>query len=591
MGRPSGISLIGRSLTLDGLEEGQALSPDGTRAVITTDATNWNVGGFATQIAVINTTTGKQVGVTLALDGLLTGSPPLVSPDGTRAVITVRPAGDGARVMVIDTASGNQVGSTFTLAGQDGTPTFLTADGRRAVVTTTSNDAISGGTRLAVIDTATGTQIGTTLVSPRGSSVLSAGGDRALVITTGGDANVGFTTRVTVIDTTTASQTGAPLTLKGRLNSAKPVVAVGQQADTGGNRVLIATEEFDSTGAATTRLAIIDTADGTQVGALTLAGSTTGAPLLLCADGDRVILTATDEQLNVTRVAVVDTATGEQVGTTTTFSSRAFDGDVSLHGTRALIELNGEVAVIDSTTGNAALVSLPNGLRGEPILSTDATRALLADNAGGAVIVNLITGAQTNLPVLPDADYVGFEVVNADGTRAVIATEIRGAPAGGGSARVAVIDTATGAQIGSGFTIEGAGVVVPRADGKSALIATAVVEPVVPGLVEAYTARLAVIDVATGQQIGTTRRVTGARYFDIKPAGAGTRALFVTYPGMKTKMALIDTGTGNAGLRTVTLNGEYGGAPLLSADGTRAVISTYRRGEVGTTTIRVAALG
>lgn len=590
LGKSNSVRLIGRSFTLDGSETGQALTPDGTRAVITTDATNWDVGGFATKTAVVNTITGRQVGTTLTLNGIPTGSP-LVSADGTRAVITARPQYNGADVMVIDTATGNQIGNTFTLAGQMALPTVLNADGTRAVVTTTSGDLISGGTRVAVIDTATGKQIGTTVTLPGDNSFVSnADGNQAVVATMDGDWDAGFTTRVTVIDTATGLQIGTPLILNGRLND--HAISAGLPAVD--SHVLITTDDYDSADESITRLAVIDTTTGTQIGALTLAGSAAWTPLVLSADGSRALITATSgyPSTNQTRVAVIETATGQQIGTTLTFGDYASGAVVSSHGSHALITMSTQVAVIDTATGAGTTVTLPGGSPREPLLSTDGIHALIADNAGDAVIINTATGAQTALISALTGRPDAFDLVSADGTRAVITTTVPGAVDGLGTTRVAVIDTTTGAQIGSIFTLTGdATGLVTSADGKHALIITSVFKPRFPGLADlgigSHSTRVAVIDATTGKQVGTTLAFVGAETL----SRDGDRVLITTFTGINTQMAVIDITTGKKGRNTVTLAGEYGGEPLVNADGTRVVIPTYHRSAVGRTRIQVATLG
>lgn len=62
------------------------LSADGSRALITTGVFNLATG-TTTQVAVIDTTTGTQIGKTLILPGAPSGSP-LLTSDGTHAFIT-----------------------------------------------------------------------------------------------------------------------------------------------------------------------------------------------------------------------------------------------------------------------------------------------------------------------------------------------------------------------------------------------------------------------------------------------------------------------------------------------------------------------
>src|SRR5262249_51652413 len=144
-----------------------------------------DASGFTTRVAVIDTATGTQTGSTTTLAGY---GGPLVSADGTHALITTSDSATGTnvtRVAVIDTATGTQTGSTVTLPGSVSGEVQLSADASRALITTTEGDATTGfTTQVAVINTLTGVQTGTTLTldgSTSGTPVLSADGSRALI--------------------------------------------------------------------------------------------------------------------------------------------------------------------------------------------------------------------------------------------------------------------------------------------------------------------------------------------------------------------------------------------------------------------------
>jgi hypothetical protein len=101
-------------------------SADTGRAVALTISSNFNTTGVATsQVAVIDTTTGFQLGSTLTLkpdNGYL-----VVSGGGTRAVVNT-----GSQFVVINTTNGTQVGGALTGVGSN---PLLTADGSRALTT------------------------------------------------------------------------------------------------------------------------------------------------------------------------------------------------------------------------------------------------------------------------------------------------------------------------------------------------------------------------------------------------------------------------------------------------------------------------
>lgn len=591
--KPGGIYRVGRSFSLDGVITGQVLTPDGTRAVITTDATDWEGAGSLSQTAVVDTATGRQVGPTQILPGVPNGQP-LVTADGRHVVLTARAVYNGAVVMVIDTATGQQVGATFTIP--EGMPlrTVLSTDRTRAVVATTSSDLISGGTRVAVIDAATGAQIGTTVTLPGDNSTMSnVDRTHAVVATIDGDWNTGFTTRITVIDTSTGSQTGSPVTVSGQLtgNAISGGISTAQLPGADGSRAVFVTSDYvgDS---AVTRLAVIDTATSTLVGAVELAGSPEWTPLVLTADGRRAVVTATGGSPGATQtqVAVVDTATGQQVGTTATFTDSAF-GVVA--GEHAIITMSNHVAVMDTAAGTATTITLPEGSVRAPLVSADGVHALISDTAGAAVIVNTATGEQRALSGLLTGTPKAFDTTAAGGTRAVLTTTEPGAFDGMGTTRVVLIDTTTGAQVGQTLTVKGdAGYLIPvTADGKHALINTFVFTPIRRNAVGGFpfgfaSNRVTVIDTDTGGQTGTALTVTGAETL----TRSGDRVLISRFTGFNTQMAVIDMNTGRKALQTVAAPGEYGGEPLVTPDGTRVVIPTYHRGRVGRSTISVAAL-
>ncbi len=585
------VRLVGRSFSLDGWEIGQALTPDGTRAVIVTDATNSGTeNGFRTETAVVDLIAGRQVGTTLSLGAIPVG-PPVLTADGSRAVITGRPLYDGAAVMVVDTATGGQVGTTFTLKGQTAAPTVLNADTTRAFVITHSDDSVTGGTRVAVIDTATGSQVGGTITLPGDYGLVSGADEHHAVFSTlDGDWTTGFTTRVSVIDSATGGQIGSSVAIDGRPNGAALTVgaSAGQQSPAGGNHVLITTNDFGPADEPITRLAVIDTETGAQIGAVTLNGSAEWTPLVVSADGSRAILTAIKPGGRQSEVAVVDTATGQQIGTTLTFSDDAHTVTVGPSGGTALITMGDELAFVDTATGVGSTISLPGAGLQKPLVSADGNQALITPGNGGAVIVNMTTGAHAALPFALEGRTDDFDVLGTGGTRGVIVTAGSGATGVGGTLRVTVVDTSTGARIGSPAALAGAsGAVFARsADGRYALVVAADSKQLSLRSV-LYTTRVALIDTVTGNQVGNTVTLPGRPSMVLQ--GAGDRALLTRNNGMNTQLTSFDSATGRKG-SSISVAGEWGGFPLVAAGGTRVLIPTYRRGPVGTTTIQVAAL-
>ncbi|WP_231976710.1 Ig-like domain-containing protein, partial [Mycobacterium sp. E740] len=335
----------------------------------------------------------------ITLRGWITGKPPLMTPDGTRVLITTyEPSTFGSNTTtlasVIDTRTGTRLG-TVPVTGWVSS-SLLSANGSRAVIVG-APDSVNGQpsniTNVAVIDPVTGAQLGTTLtlagnavgafMGPQ-AAMLSADGTRALITTANYNQETltpATTTWVTVVDTTTGAQIGTKFTLPGDPWGFLPLNAQGTSA-------LITTRVYDATRRTySTRVAVLNT-DGTQTGTtLTLDVDATSGPPLKNADGTRVLITdSTYGTPYTSRVAVIDTTTGAQVGTTLT--------------------LTGELAS-DSRQ-----------------LAANGTRAMFittVTDAGGAItatrltVVNTATGAQTGTTlILPGS---GGVQVSADGRR------------------------------------------------------------------------------------------------------------------------------------------------------------------------------
>ena len=406
----------GTTLSLTGHSVFQSLNANGARAVIiaTPSVGVHDPATNVIEVAVLDTTHGAQVGTTLSLTGEPTAL--LSTAKGSRAVIITEvydptTRSQKARVTVIDSITGTQTGTTVTV---DGAPYSqivqrLSADGSRAVISTSSYDLSTGAstTRVAVIDTATGAQIGSTLTLagsqyvtdsyPHGSPLLSVDGKRALIVTTSAG-----TTGVTAIDTTTGAQIGDTLTLTGELSS------LPFSAD--GTRALLKTIVTDpATGTITTsRVVVIDTATGTQIGTtITLTGVPMGVSTLMSADGTRAliktIVTDPATGTTATRVAVINTTTGTQIGTTLTLSG---------YPLWPMLSANGGTALITTTEY-------------DPATRTDITRVMA---------INTTTGAQTGTTLTLTGVPSGPPVLSADGGRALITTGVSNA-----TTRVAVI--------------------------------------------------------------------------------------------------------------------------------------------------------
>ncbi len=111
---------------------------DGTRVILLVHSPldpidNW------TRVVVIDTVTGTQAGTTVGLPGWVYG--PYLSPDGSRATFAASvPASDkhgsSTHFAVIDTTTGNQVGTTIRVKGRPRDLPQVSADGYHVIVET-----------------------------------------------------------------------------------------------------------------------------------------------------------------------------------------------------------------------------------------------------------------------------------------------------------------------------------------------------------------------------------------------------------------------------------------------------------------------
>jgi len=523
--------------------------------------------------------------------GLALSPRPVLNADGTRALITTVTtplSNPTTRAAVIDTASGIQAGATVEVPGMP-VKTLFSADGSRAVVTTSAYDSTTSTylTRMAVIDAASGAQIGNTVTLTGGLQLVNADGTRAVITSAGTNPE----TQVKVIDPTTGTQFGSTVTLPG--NTSSPAVS---SAD--GSRVLITTgPSFGEAG--TTRAAVIDLHTGAQIGStIALLGHTLDLPVF-SADGSRAVIGATegDGLASTTRVAVIDPGTGTQIGTTVTLAGTGYGSGaprLNADDSRALVTSHVQVAATGTETTVVAVIDTATGMQAgsaqtfagfvHPLLSADGTHAVVVSPVTGSstqvATIDLATGTTVGTPITrPGTWYMPLAgqllSVSADGRRILLASDVTN-PNGSHSTQVAIIDAITGAQTGTTVTLAGTefGSRLVSTDGSRAVIETDTYD----GATSINTNRLAVIDITTGAQIGTTTTLTGFRDGSLFSADTSRLVItarssnFVTTGVSTTQVAVINTETGNQ-VGSLTLN-TANGSTLLSANGTRAVVNT-----------------
>lgn len=521
------ISSLG-TVSVTGWQVGSAplSTPDGTRAVITTVSYG---SSTTTRVAVVNVSTGRQVGSTLTLTG--TPDSPVLSADGTRALITTSVPNtttgiSTTRATVLDVATGKQVGTTVSVAGSPAGTQFLGTDGKRALIVTDAYDvydwdgSVAHTTGVAVLDTGRGVQIGAATVSGApADTTISDDHLHAVVSTADGS--------VAVFDIADGSHTV----------STDPPPAGGSPQpvplDSAGNRAVVTTRLQDPvTGAESTRVAVIDTITGGEIGRpITLAGA---GYAQVTGHGARVLLSTTEGSWDTgftNHVAVLDAQTGIQVGSTLTLKGSS-SLELSADGMRALITMS------DRDAGNNDIARI--------------------------AVLDISTGTTTFTPqTLLKQSTFGSRFVTADGSRALIITNVYDSGISVNTTRLTLIDTATGNQIGTPTSLTG----FLNGPAYSMNTDRAVITTISSNFKTTgkATTEIAVINTVTGTQVGRTLTLNDDTGYAVLSAD-GTRAVVTTGP----QLALINTVTGT--LAGTIIKG--GSSPQFSPDGTRVLIWT-----------------
>ncbi|MGH3581773.1 MAG: beta strand repeat-containing protein, partial [Mycobacterium sp.] len=521
------------TITVNGVAHDAYFNGDGTRAVVVTKAAAGGVVAFS----VINTVTGAKVGNFFTLNG---SAPSLVqfTADGSRAVVATTDSSNTVRVAVIDATTGAQVGVTYTSSNYLGDkavgPVLQTnADGSRVAVATTglSSDAKPSG-RLVLINTTTGGLVyDSGAVVGTAAASFSADGSRAAVVTGGQIGGVTTATTITVVNAATGIPVGAPITraaVSATTYNSSTLAALN--AD-GSKLVLTDFVQTSETGLSS-KVSVYNVG-AAQIGTgFTVSSYAAVTRAQFSADGSRAVLTLQgidgSSQTDVFRagVVVVNMTTGAQVGSviqTSGWPSGSGDSKSSYDrlilnpsGTRAVLVVQSpdqsatRVLLIDLTAGTqvGATLSLAGGwVAGSGLASTaqsgtDGGRVLIvattADGDGqyttNGVTVDTATGAQVSAVTGVGDQPAGLQL-NSDGTRVVVTS------ATGGVTTVSVLDALTGAQVGDSLTLTGATTGQPQlsADGTRVVVTT----------VLGGTTQVALLNTATGAQIGTTTVLAG----------------------------------------------------------------------------------
>ncbi|NTY59021.1 beta strand repeat-containing protein [Mycolicibacterium sphagni] len=553
---------VGSTVTLSGVPQIPLFTADRDRVMVTT-AVDFPVTPYSTQVAVIDTAAGTQVGKTVILDGRRNGQQ--VLGDDNRILLTTEVyalSGDSTHVSLIDGFNGTQIGTTLVVDGRSPQLPLLDASGNHAVVATSweaSNNTYAS--QVAVFDTHTGTQTGTTLNFAGSPTVQFVGDDGlALIGTSVSDSSTGVNTQFTVLDATSGAKVGTPFTLKG-FGWNNPAVSAN-----GTNFLVIATTQDYFTGSATLTAAVLDIANGAQLGhAVTVDGVLSGNPVMN-DDGVHIVLTTT--RVGATHVAVIDTSTGEQAGSTFDLDGMAESTIPAADGVHVLVTAydaeSTRIAVVDATTGEhtGSTLVLP-GRIAPPVLSADGIHALVAANTTSAAqvaVINATTGEQTGTTIDLDGHVTG-PLVNADGIHALFAAS------SGNSTHVVVVDSTTGAQTGTTVDVDGVlGYALSDAGRTHILVTTT----------DGTSTHLVSVNSATGQQTGVPLTFGGQLTGWPWPSTAadGTHALFILNDAGQTRLVLMDITAGTQTGAGLSVPGAQFGDPIATDGGNHTTIIT-----------------
>ncbi|ODQ95249.1 Ig-like domain-containing protein [Mycolicibacterium holsaticum] len=502
-----------------------ALSPDGRFAYVT----NTN-----DTISVIDTAAYAVVG-TEAIDTDRIGAHVVaVGADGT---VYVTDAAD--RTVRVLAHQGNT-------APRADTPTVGTPDTTTGAVSGALNFTDPDGDPLSysvtqptsgtVTITPTGAYTYTPTQAAREQATQTPGRDSATFVVNASDGEATATVTVTVPVAPLSAEPGGP-----PIDVSLPGTRSGTFANTDGTHAVITSYTIDEDGSETTWAAVVNLVTGDQIGTtITLPGSQAGT--VVTNDGTRALIVAYDA--DATRGVMIDLATGTQAGPTITLTDRLTSVKLSPDGSRALL---GGVTRDENTgvyTHRIAVIDLATGSQKGTTVTFTGDLSLI-------------------LPVTANADHVLLSINSYEvGTRT-------------NTLRVIVIDSTTGAQIGDGLELTGdesLGAALISPDGSRAVFSTSHLTST------ANTTSVAVINTATGNQVGTTLTFSGYGYMQMSDDGSRVVVATITStntPNLKTQVAVLDTAAGSA-VRT-TLSGGVWREPVFTADGTRVLVKTVYR--------------
>ncbi len=555
------------------------LNATGDRLVVST-STYSNTTGYTATIMVLNTVTLTQIGTTRIDSGASGPTLQLIS-GGSRALITTTTgttANQSLGVTVIDTATGAQIGSTVTVPGAGtSTPTIrLIANDSRALITTGTGTGLDQSLDVAVIDTERGAQIGATVIfSGTAESMDVDASENRVAVTTSKSA--------AIIDTRTGTRIGTSIAVVGN---------GWAKFNADGTRVLVLRNLGDLPATNTAQVLSIDAASGKQVGA-TVALSGGEAIAQFVARSTKVLISTVGydptAQKAIGYLSVLDIASGTQTGTTIRLTGSPGRLTQNPDHTRAVIttsnvDWQGEsqysmsyrAAVIDIGTGTqiGPVLTLPEAANAV-IMSANGVRALILMDTQ-ALVLDTTTGARisTLLNIGNDPDTTRF---NTDATTILTFTNTYDAATGTTSLQHWATDILTGQQNTLGSVVTFTGAVTEKAlsvDGSSAIYVTSVLDPASPNRV----VRVVRVDTLLNQIVTTTNVILPTGGLDLVSSADTDRVALVSYDygePMSTKLVAIDTTTGTQIGSTIGLIPGPINYPVMSADGKLMLLYTY----------------
>jgi hypothetical protein len=375
------------------------VTPDGTRAVRQTYSTDTET----TTITVSYPNTGSVIGSPIAVAGK-SYSGLVLSPDNTRAYLSVSTNASTDAVAVIDLEDGTLVAPPVEIEGFPYFGVTVSPDGSRVAQVSQANASVI----MTMIDPDTGGVVGEPIVfanagpDTRTAAMFSQDGARVSLITTPFDPVTFERSRVlTVFDSATGEIVGSPVVLPGyALTDGAAVVP-----DPSGDRIFVVGGDWTVDGGDITYVTVVDTSSSTVVGdTAVIAGDFVIGSLVVSPDKQRAYQTTTFSSTSdvYSAVSAVDTD-GTLVNEPTRVDGFATAPvTLSLDGSRAYqpTSVLGGVAVTAIDTGTGAVVGVPQqtrGLTNDPVLLTpDGSQAFLSSS---------VTVLQLLIPIIPPFGY------------------------------------------------------------------------------------------------------------------------------------------------------------------------------------------